>query len=94
MKCVVSGIGERRSGTSKKTGKPYDFTPIYCFSTAADVVGHKAEEISFNHLSKLTFPSIAVGDEIDIQYDKNGFIVSVDIEKSGGKSNIKINTQA
>ena len=91
MKYNVIGIGPRRSGTSSKGGKPYDMTALYCICTAADVTGHKAEEIVFNHLSGITFPDISVGDIIDVGYDKRGFMVDFALaEKAAGK-NLKIN---
>jgi hypothetical protein len=96
MKYTVVGIGERLSGKSAKNGNQYDFTPIYCFCVSPNVVGHKTEEVSFSHLSKLTFPSqLAVGDIINVEYDKRGFMVGITIlEKSDGKSNVKINITA
>ena len=97
MKYQVVGIGQRRSGTSSKSGNPYDMTAIHCICKAADVEGHKVEEIVFSHLSSLTYPAdISVGDTLDVGYDKRGFMVDFAlVEKASdkGKTNLKINLQ-
>jgi hypothetical protein len=81
MKANVVGIGEKRSGIGKKSGKPYDGMSIYVLTNEPDVQGQKAEEVYFNFLSRVTFPTINVGDVIDIGYGKDGFIKSVDVLK-------------
>ena len=82
----VVGIGERRTGTASRTGKPYDFTAIYCTHPAENVKGVVAEEIMFSHTSGLTLPDIAIGDMINVSYDKRGFLQGLTIaEKSSGK---------
>jgi uncharacterized protein YuzE len=94
MKYTVVGIGQRLSGTSKSNGKPYDFTSLYCLCTSPDVTGEKAEDVSFSHLSNLTFPNIGIGDIINVDYDKRGYMVGIDVlEKAVVKSNVKFNTQ-
>jgi len=95
MKAEILGIGQRRSGTSKSSGKPYDFTTIYCAYSASDVVGEKVEEIIFSHLSGIAFPDIHVGDIIHVSYDRRGFLEEIDIVEKVGKTpqvgNLKIN---
>ncbi len=82
-------------GNAAKTGKPYDFTPIYCVCTDKDVVGQKAEEISFSHLSGLTFPDIHVGDTISVSHDQRGFMEEIFVVEKSSKPpqtlNVKIN---
>ena len=85
MKAEILGIGQRRSGTSKTSGKPYDFTTIYCAYSASDVVGEKTEEITFSHLSGMAFPDVHVGDTIHISYDKRGFLEEFDVIGKAGK---------
>ena len=89
----VVGIGERRAGTASRTGKPYDFTAIYCTHPAENVRGVVAEEIMFSHLAGLTLPDIAVGDTINVSYDKWGFLQGLTIaEKSSNKGGLpKVN---
>jgi len=81
----VVGVGERRTGTASKTGKPYDFTEIYCVRTAPKVTGQKAERITLNHMSGLTFPLIAVGDTLNVIFDQDGFMQELTIAEKGGK---------
>ena len=82
---TVVGIGDRRAGTASRTGKPYDFTAIYCTYPADKVKGVVAEEIMFSHLSGLTLPDITVGDTISVSYDKRGFLQGLTIAEKGGK---------
>lgn len=96
MKVQVIGIGQRRSGTSKTSGKQYDGTTIYCIGEANDVVGQKTEEVYFNHLSNITFPEIHVGDIIHVGYNRNGFMEEIRVEATGKapqNQNLKINNQ-
>ncbi|MDR0325034.1 MAG: hypothetical protein LBI19_02925 [Oscillospiraceae bacterium] len=81
MKAQVIGLGQRRSGTAKKTGKPYDGTSVYIMSAASDVQGHKAGEIYLNHLSSVPYPEINVGDIIDIDRNEAGFIEEITVVK-------------
>ena len=95
MKVEILGIGQRRSGTSKSSGKLYDFTPFYGAYSAGDVDGKKVEEITFSHLSGIVFPSIQVGDIINVSYDRKGYLEELSIIEKGGKvpqgGNLKIN---
>lgn len=95
MKAKILGIGQRHSGTSKKSGKPYDCTSIYCACTASDVVGEKVQEITFNHLVGMDFPDIHVGDIIYISHDNRGYLEEIFVVEKDGKvpqaGNVKIN---
>lgn len=85
MKAQVVGVGQRRSGTGKNSGKPYDGTTIYILSAANDVQGHKAEEVYINHLSSVTFPEVGIGDTIDVQYNRQGFLDEITVVTKAGK---------
>ena len=80
MKIEVVGVGDRRSGTAKKTGKPYDGTTIYGLklSPDKDVDGQVTKEVYLNHLMN-NFPVISVGDIVDVEYNESGFIDGVTI---------------
>ncbi len=95
MKAKILGIGERHSGTSKSSGKPYDLTSIYCAYSASDVVGEKVEEITLNHLAGMDFSDIHVGDIIHVSYDRRGYLEEFDVleksEKTSQVGNLKIN---
>ena len=83
MEMTVIGISDRRSGTSKASGKPFDGTTLHCLkSKSKDVIsGQAVSEIYLNHLSG-TFPSIKVGDLIDVEYDNKGYIEAIEVIKS------------
>jgi len=88
----VVGIGQRRSGKSAK-GTDYDFTPLYCLSTKAEVDGELAEEITFSHRSGMIFPDVHVGDIINVSYDKRGFLEEFEVvEKAGTGKGLKLNS--
>lgn len=44
----IVGIGQRRSGTSTKTNKGYDFTPISIVFTDGQTAGYRAETVNVN----------------------------------------------
>lgn len=44
----VVGIGQRISGTSKKTNKDYDFTPISIIFPDGRTAGYRAETVNVN----------------------------------------------
>ena len=81
----IVGIGERRSGVSK-TGKQYDFTPLYCIYEDAKVKGRVAEEIMFSHGGEVSLPNIQVGDVINVFYDKRGFIQHIEVVTKSSSS--------
>ncbi len=79
MKASVVGIGQRRSGTAKATGNPYDGKSVYILSAASDVQGHKASELYFNYLSAVTYPEVAIGDTISVERNDKGFVEEVSV---------------
>lgn len=44
----VCGIGQRMSGTSKKTNNNYDFTPISIIFPDGRTAGYRAETVNVN----------------------------------------------
>ena len=44
----IIGIGARRSGTSNKTGRGYDFTPISIAFSDPNMAGSRAETVNVN----------------------------------------------
>ena len=77
MEYTIVGVGQRRSGMSKKTGSNYDFTTLYALSNDPDVDGHKAEELSINHIGRLQWPLVSVGDRLNVEHNSGGYVVSV-----------------
>lgn len=96
MKVKVIGIGQRRTGTSKTSGKPYDISSFYCAYSTTEVLGEKTEEITFNHFSDIVFPDIQIGDTINVSYDKRGFLEEITIIEKASKApqvgNLKLNS--
>ena len=59
----VVGIGTRISGTSKKTGKNYDFTPVSIVFPDGRTAGYRAETVNVNT------PELPVNLCVDTEYD-------------------------
>ena len=78
MKIQVVGVGQRRSGVSKSTGKEYDGQTIYGIKLDRDVTGHATKEIYLNFTAR-DFPVITVGDMLDIDYTDRGFIEDITV---------------
>jgi len=96
MRMQIVGISQRRAGTAKNSGKPYDGTTIFCIRKANEVVGQKTEEIFMNHLSLISFPEVSVGDIINVGFDRNGFMEEFDVIERSGKTSqnqqLKVNS--
>jgi uncharacterized protein YuzE len=88
MEMKVVGLSERRAGMSKSTGKPYDGTTLHCLrSRSKDVIeGQAVKEIYLNHLAPVTFPTIAVGDVIKVEFDDKGFIEGIEVVKAAANN--------
>jgi hypothetical protein len=69
MKAQVVGIGKRRTGVSRNTGKPYDGIPVYILYCSGDVDGYKTGDTFFNYLNDTDFPKVEIGDLIEIDYN-------------------------
>ena len=82
MRYQVVGKGKRRQGTAKETKKPYDGESIYCIRNDPEVEGSMTEEVYFNHLLGISFPSVNINDIINVVYDSKGFMREVSVEKS------------
>lgn len=76
MKVTVIGKSHL-SGTSKKTGKPYDSTIVHVSCKKNGVDGLAAETI---WLDAKSFPveNIAVGQPYNVDRDSSGFVISFD----------------
>ena len=75
--CTVYGIGERKKGVGKKTGKKYDFTE-YSIGYAADgVAGVKCETVAID-ADTIGDRAIAVGDTIDVVMHQANFKTYID----------------
>lgn len=73
---IIIVIGrQRRTGTSKKTGKPYDFSEIYFLSTSPFVEGQVGDKCTVDP-SVCTYDKIYVGREYIADFDNTGRLVS------------------
>jgi len=73
MKLQIVGVGQRRSGISKSSGKEYDGQTIYGLKHDREVDGQATKEVYLNYMAR-DFPKIEVGDIVDIDYTDRGFI--------------------
>lgn len=74
----VVGIGARKSGTSQKTGRPYDFTPFHLIYKENTVEGAAAASPLVDQSILDPIPRPKVGDEIDIVYHFSNGTMTVD----------------
>lgn len=73
----VIGVGQRKAGLGKKTGKKYDFTEISISYEADGFVGHKCETVSFD-AGVIGDRVIAPGDQLDLVFHQANFKTYVD----------------
>lgn len=70
---------ERFSGTSKKTGKAYDFTRLYCLvgDNIPSCAGNRTEVIDVWSSSDVDLGDVGVGSRIQVYYNKRGYVQDV-----------------
>lgn len=73
----VIGIGARKAGVAKKTGKKYDFTEIAIGYESEGFSGMKCETIAFD-TAMIAEKNIAVGDVLDLVFHQANFKTYVD----------------
>ena len=73
----VIGVGQRKQGLAKKSGKKYDFTEISIAYEADGVVGKKSETIAFD-AAVIGDRLIAPGDTLDLVFHQANFKTYVD----------------
>lgn len=77
MKIMVEGKAHLE-GTSRRTGKDYNFNQIHFLSPARGVDGLAAQTISLDpHLYPIE--SIRVGGTYDVEFDRNGYVVGFEL---------------
>lgn len=75
--CMIYGIGERKSGVGKKSGKKYDFTEISIGYETEGFSGVKCETVAFD-ANIIGDRKLAVGDAIDLVMHQANFKTYVD----------------
>lgn len=73
MKIKVIGKAHLQ-GTSKKTGKPYDFIQVHYNGKAYGVEGLAALTLSMNP-QDYPFADVIIGAEYNVEFDNRGYIV-------------------
>ena len=63
------------SGTSKKSGKPYDLTIVHTLMPARGVEGSSAKQIMLDY-AQYPADRIAVGVDYDLEFDNTGYPIS------------------
>lgn len=74
---TVLGIGQRKSGISKKGGKKYDFTEVAIGYEVDGFAGMKCETIAFD-TPMIAEKNVAVGDVLDLVFHQANFKTYVD----------------
>lgn len=73
---IINVVGRRRvSGTSKKTGKPYDFSEVHFLAPARFVEGSVGRSVSVDP-SLCPYDKIVVGRDYIADFDFDGRLVA------------------
>lgn len=77
MKIHVEGKAHLE-GTSKRTGKDYNFNQIHYLAPARGVDGLSAQTLT---LDPKMYPinTIIVGADYDVEFDRNGYVVGFEL---------------
>lgn len=72
---------ERFSGKSKKTGKEYDFTRLYCLygEPVRTCAGNRTEAIDVWSTAGVDLDAVGVGSRIQVFYNRRGYVDTVDV---------------
>lgn len=74
---TVIGMGQRKAGVAKKTGKKYDFTEVAIGYEVDGFSGMKCETIAFD-TDMIAEKNVAVGDVLDLVFHQANFKTYVD----------------
>lgn len=73
---IINVIGKRHcSGTSKKSGKPFDFSEVFYLVQQRNIEGQAGHSFTVDP-SVLSYPEIVVGADYNAVFDPRGFLVS------------------
>ena len=72
---IINVIGKRHlSGTSKKSGKPFDFSEVFYIGTQRNIEGQAGLSFTVDP-SVLSFPEIVVGADYNAEFGPGGYLV-------------------
>lgn len=74
----VVGMGARKSGIGKKTGRPYDFTTLHLVYPDKNTEGFAVAPADVDQSILDPIPLPKINDEIDIVYHLENFKMVVD----------------
>lgn len=77
MKIHVEGKAHLE-GTSKRTGRDYNFNQVHYLAPARGVEGLSAQALSLDP-GMYPFGSIEVGADYIVEFDRNGYVVSFEL---------------
>lgn len=83
MKVMLLGYREM-SGTSKKSGRPYSGVSLYFSHDDPQVMGQKTDNC-FAANDVLLGVTLTPGNDYDIDFNRQGFVVAVQPSRKGGK---------
>lgn len=73
---IINVIGKRHcSGTSKKSGKPFDFSEVFYIGTLRNIEGLAGLSFTVDP-SVLSFSEIVVGADYNAEFGPGGYLVS------------------
>lgn len=73
---IINVIGKRHcSGTSKKSGKPFDFSEVYYIGGQRNIEGLAGLSFTVDP-SVLSYPEIVVGADYNAEFGPGGYLVS------------------
>lgn len=73
---IINVIGKRHcSGTSKKSGKPFDFSEVFFIGTQRNIEGQAGLSFTVDP-SVLSFPEIVVGADYNAEFGPGGYLVN------------------
>ena len=82
MKVTVIGVGRIDVEKSKKTGNPFHATVLHGKYKDGQVTGEAVDSfILVDNLNLSCIPELKPGQIVDIEYNKNGFVCGVEIQK-------------
>lgn len=73
MRIQIVGAAHR-TGTSSKTGKPFDFAEIHYLGKARGVTGQAALTTTIDSFM-MPFDALTIPGEYEIEFDQNGRVV-------------------
>lgn len=73
---IINVIGKRHlSGTSKKSGKPFDFSEVFYLGSQRNIEGQAGLSFTVDP-SVLSYPEIVVGADYNAEFGPGGYLVS------------------